>query len=432
MSAATLSVLPSHPPASSSSPNWLSWPGDDVAVLRVLATFLPFSDADVAVPPPSTQGHHSSFLSLARTCRRAYELLTSDAACWSTQQLRFDLREALLYSDDFAPLVLPASYPHRFREALRVDRFTARRQETLRRLMGAAAFEHSVALRMAHISTVSLGQRRVFVVDGSDVARDEDRAYSADVYADLDKIAFKELNTAALTLHQRHPTHASALWLHGGYTHLLLPDCIRLATAAAVTPSSDVGAERLDCLHRLLGRLPAVESLTLERAEPRELTQRVLPEWSWEVLHATLPRLRSLTVLNVPVWWREALRPLMTEELGELRELVIDSNWNMADDEDGWHNLMDDTRMTFHFPTRSHHTTAATADDACGERDDKGDSGAVQRRLRLALCRHMMEHLRGAVARLLDAPMQREELQSLLRECGSIESRLQQKELGSS
>ena len=90
-----------------------------------------FADNDAAVPPLDTAGHHSSFLSLARTCRSAYELLTSDAACWATQRLHFDLGDGLFRMGD----LVPPHDKHRKFILLR-SQFDARRQEILRRLLG--------------------------------------------------------------------------------------------------------------------------------------------------------------------------------------------------------------------------------------------------------------------------------------------------------
>ena len=79
--------------------------------VRALAQCLPFADNDAAVPPVNTVGHPSAFLSLARTCRSAYQLLTSDAACWATLRLHFDMNDRMPFHDsDFS--LAPDSVHH--------------------------------------------------------------------------------------------------------------------------------------------------------------------------------------------------------------------------------------------------------------------------------------------------------------------------------
>ena len=397
------------PTISSASSSWLSWAGDDVAVLRSLAVFLPFADAGVAVPLPSARGHHSSFLSLARTCRRAYEVLTSDAECWSTQRLRFELTEHLMEQGDFADR-LGFSGAKRF--ALLVDRFTARRRETMRRLVGADVFDRLIAPHLSSTSCVRLAH----TIDGE--------SGTADVFPDLTSRVFANSELQRLRWSYNGTQLEGTDWLRGCYSFLLLPPCIRLTTAASVTMRYVSGTPYyyLNCLYRLLHRLPAVERLTLEGAQPLPITSPL--EWEWSPLHTALPRLRSLSVVNVPVRWENVLRPLMTAELGELRELTIDSEHTFPDrpraDGRSWNE-----RMTFHFPPRSDETTEAATDSAALDRrygsDKQPDIRAEQLRLRIALCRDVLEQLDSALRR--EVPDVRR-LSRIRAECRAIERQL--------
>ena len=207
----TVPLLHSTPPGeptkspsstASSTTSWLSWLGDDAAVLRRLAVFLPFSDADLPLPRPSTTAasYHSSFISLARTCKRAYEVLTSDVACWSTQRLRFDLTEQLLERRDFVPRYGMGRGRKRF--ALRVDRFTARRREMLRRLVGADVFDRVVLPR---VSSIDNDVRLSYHAANDGVVRGEDGIAAAHVNPTFNKsvLADAELRQQVSGLHPK-------------------------------------------------------------------------------------------------------------------------------------------------------------------------------------------------------------------------------------
>ena len=375
-------------PASSLSLSWLSW--TDGAVLRSLAVFLPFADSDVAVPPPSTLGHHSSFLSLARTCKRAYELLTSDAECWSTQRLRFDLSEPLLREQDFV-------YGSRYFTTdsrlspwlLRVDRFTARRQETLRRLIGSDAFDRLIAPRLLTIHSVSQQPELVFVVDSSGTTLEESMTRAVDVYTQLGRRLFEDemsyllpISTILMDVH----------WVHRCHSFLLLPDCTQLTTTATVIATFSLQYS----LPRLLTRLPAVQSLKFERSrtEPAE-------------------HVSGETV------WRELVKLLTTVELGGVRALTIDSTHRSVQDQCIEERF--DWRIVFHFPPLF---TAAEEKEEEESVDQLEDIRAVQRRLRLALCRHVLDYLRHLHNRAERDPVDDEYLLSELSDWELIERQL--------
>jgi len=322
----------------------LPWAGDEAVALRALAVFLPFADNNVAVPPLTTRGHHSSFLSLARTCKRAYEVLTSDAACWSTQRLHFDLTEQLLDDRDFVPRHGVGRSRNRF--VLRVDRLTARRREIMRRVLGVELFERLVA---PHLSSIDSNVRLSYDPAKDDyygVVRDEEGMATADVYPTFTRSVLADPELQRL-LHlgagDREPG-----WLPGCYSHLLLPDYIRLLPASNITLVLGLPSSSLTCLYALLQRLPGVECLTCERSEYS--TMEMLPAWEWERLRTMLPRLRALSAVNVDMRWADVVRPLLTSELGELRELTIDSGYGCIV---RCHKSFHSRRVAFHFPPRA-------------------------------------------------------------------------------
>ena len=364
---------PCHTITATSS-RWLSWAGDDLSVLRVIAVFLPFSDADLPLPVPAafSTAYHSSFLSLARTCRRAYEVLTSDAACWSTQRLRIELSEPLFEQEDFVVLSGPdRSTDSSEQLALRVDRFTERRQETVRRLIGEDLFHRLILPNMTAVCQVSLSVP-VFAVDERGVAH---RTDTAEVYPDLETVWFNPELPALL-----RPVN----WAYGCYSFLLLPSYIRLAPAVATTPAPRLCQPDVqrDCLHRLLQRLPAVQELTVEPSQRFVSAEQV--DWRWRVVFTAMPHLRSLSVLNLAINWHSALKLLLTAELSELRSLHIDSSTAHT------FRIYGPPTITFHFPLPSPASSAAAADMG----PDSVHITTVQLRLRLALCRHILQHLR--------------------------------------
>ena len=106
-------------------------------------------------------------------------MLTSDAACWSTQRLRIELSEPLLTNDDFLHIGPTRGRIHNpSRLALRVDRFTARRQEIVRRLIGVDTFDHFILPNMAAVRQTPLPVPVMLINDGG-VAHEKD---SAEVY----------------------------------------------------------------------------------------------------------------------------------------------------------------------------------------------------------------------------------------------------------
>ena len=394
-------------PSPACSAPWLSWAGSDTAVLRQLAVFLPFSDADLPLPVPAvrTGKYRSSFLSLARTCRRAYEVLTSDAACWSTQRLRIELSEPLLEDDDF---VLLGADECQSRLALRVDRFTARRQEIVRRLIGAEAYWNYVASHMAELQEMTVPYMRVFIMDESGVAHVKN---TAEVYVRLTRSLFVFLLTTLLQPPRAHVQDVSLSF--GCYSFVLLPSCVSLAPTAIVIPAP--GESQVGCFHRLLRRLPAVKELTLHQHRPASKYMRSLLVWEWEQVRKAMPYLRTFRMLNTQLRWNSVLKPLLTGELGELCELHIDSD----SDNTTWDRITDNWSIPFHFPPHPHKPTTAAN---CGE-DDAGII-TVQLRLQLALCRHVAKAVRDVFDRTKHWPGADEWWQATLEECDHIEREL--------
>lgn len=408
-------------------------------MLRSLAVFLPFVDSDLPLPLPSlpVAGYHSSFLSLARTCKRAYEVLTSDAQCWSTQQLRFDCTDPLLEDCDFVPRYDAGKGRKRF--VLLVDRFTARRQAILRSLLGADVFDRLITPLMANTRTVRLSYH--CAKDGYyGVKRGEDGIAAAKVYPDFNVRVLADPEIRRLP--NCNWPRDDQCWVRGCYSFALLPPCTRLTSAATVMlPSCPFTLQtslNVSSLSHLMRRLPAVECLTLQlRARISEGRPAQLPEWGWDALRLAAPRLRALKLVDVMAGWNSVTRPLLTSELGALQELVIDSHgtfvFRTGDD-----SLFVNERQTFRFPPLTDQSTAAatnttttttttTAATAAAAEEEPAVEGvqaidAVQLQLRLALCRYMIGHLCSDV--LPRVPSNSESWQRLLAEFSTIETEL--------
>ena len=293
--------------------------------------------------------------------------------------------------------------------ALLVDRFTRQRQEIMRRLIGVELFDRLILPRMANKQSLPLHERSI--MDRCNGLGDE--PVLEYVYPDLPMSVFAHPELQKLGLSARTGDTA---WLHDCYSFLLMPDCIRLTKAATVAlgqaRSEDSPA---DDMYRLLQRLPAVEDLSIHR-EPHEVFAQ-LPEWRWDEVSKALPRLRTLNLQNVQVRCSSVLRPLLTAQLGELRSLAVDTKerWVLYSSDNEY---TDEHRFTFQFPPRSPHSSTAAADSA-----DHGAAGlaAVQLRLRLALCRDVLEYVRYAEGRV---GRRYEYLSDIILECSAIEREL--------
>ena len=159
--------------------------------------------------------------------------------------------------------------------ALRADKFTARRQETLRRLIGTSSFNQSIAPRLSRTLDVELSSH-VLDTDDDGMERDPStlaalRAQAAatptvNVYSDLTLQMFA--NAEPLRLHptRDHARSRSTEWLRGCCSFMVQPRCIGLASAATVLLCPGLPGVHSDCLYRLLRRIPALERLTLECA----------------------------------------------------------------------------------------------------------------------------------------------------------------------
>ena len=244
-SSASSSSSSSSSSASPALSRWLSWAGNEAVALRALAQCLPFADG---FHPFLTRDadYRSSFLSLARTCRSAYALLTSDAACWSTQRLLFDMGDGLLHEADFVPRY--ESWPVAEKHILLCERFTARRQETLRRLL-----EHDTYNRLVARLTAYTQYERFSYSRDKDAHYRVERDRGGQVWADacLDftvrSLAIDELQLLGLYTRRRE-----AEWLYCCFSYLLLPRCIAPAPAAHILLTERYYQSNLYALYRLL------------------------------------------------------------------------------------------------------------------------------------------------------------------------------------
>ena len=363
----------SSPPSAVFSTRWLSWAGDETVALRALALFLPFADGD---PFDRTAYRYtpcgSSFLSLARTCRSAYQLLTSDAACWATQRLRFDFEDRVLCDSFFPPRygVFPIATKH----VLVCSSLTERRREILRRLLGAEAYERVITPLTARVEQVRFAYKKQ--QDGYfRVQRDAAGKAIAAAYSHFTKraLALPELERQGLAVEKHR-----AEWMYASYSFLLLPACIRLAPAASISLTYGQHDAQTACLNQLLQRLPSVEQLALDVSEDQRGWHTV--GWDWTSLHQRLPRLRALTLRNVDMDKAAAFWPLLTaRHLGELRSLSIDFCY-------GYGHLIA-KRSVFSFSPQ--------ADEAPSAVDSEHEPlASIQLRLQLALCRHVRQQFR--------------------------------------
>jgi len=267
------------------------------------------------------------------------------------------------------------------RGTFRVDRFTARRQEIFRRLVGAEVFDRVIVPRLLRQQTVQLSHKHDRHYDLG-VEWDEDGAATVTVYPD-----FREDVLADPALQSVHPSGAKhRWWLNEYHSAVLLPDYIRRTPATAfIQADFRPGQPPVWNIERTLQHLPAVERLTLEGVQP---SKGQTQEWEWERLRIAAPRLRALSLLNVPASWPTVLLPLLTGELVELRELTVDLDYPFSDAYHAVDSQRD--RMTFRFPPR----TDETAKDGS---ESEEPLEAVQLRLRLALCLHVLDYLDSTV-----------------------------------
>ena len=124
-----------------------------------------------------------------------------------------------------------------------------------------------------------------------------------------------------------------------------------------------------------------------------------------------LPRLQVLSIGDVAVWWGCSLRPLLTEELGQLRELTIASSRFVLLGFPGdvhW----DNEPFTFRF----------RVDDEEGQDEEENKRGS---NLQLALCRATLSHLRLTLERYGEEAV---EVPEVLADCENIERELLKKQ----
>jgi hypothetical protein len=414
-------------------PPLLSWaPATDV--VRFLALYLAFP----AIGRPSTSLADSSLLHFSRTCRLVHAAVTSDPRCWAGQTLVFDLHEPILHPLDFVLLPAPAhtvsadsSRAKELRRVVRVDRLTPRRQLTMRRLIGEAAFEHVIAPTLLHTQLVIPPAEPSYDVD--DFFEDEallastraeaELGRSVSVYSQLHVGVFRHAAVQPQRLavsEELEPLPSynfGGLWIYGCYCFLLLPSTVRFIKAARVSFQLAYHRDpvlQLDCLYRLLDRTPGLMSLRLE--QPALVDDGLDgPLFSWRVVHRLLPALRHLTIRGAAMEWHATLRPLLTLDGASLCAVDIDTTrvFVVGEDEDmQW----DYCPMRFRWPPLDE----AESELAVGSTASTTEALRLNRELRLALCRHVSTHLRELIGRVAAS----ERLSATLADCEAIESSL--------
>ena len=348
----------------------------------------PFADEDDA------GGRHSSFLSLARTCSAAYEQLTSDASCWTTQRLRFDLNDSLFSTNDFPPRSRMGNEPARF--VLLRSRFTARRQATLRRLLGATAYDSVVTPLTTRVETVALDDDPI-VDRAADVERDAEGVARAAVYPDFHVSAGAAGAAAA---------GSACVRLCRGLAvrQLLLPAAAPLHSSGRLRHSerAPLASARQLPVPAAAAHIPEVQALSVEQPTRQPGSKgrgRVLLR-QWDRLMAALPCTPSLSLLNVDVAWSGVI-PFMTAmpPLGALRALTIDAGDNSPPNPDGHTE-----RVLIQYPPPVEDAAAADSSATAAEceleleLETDEELSFAQTWLRAALKRRAIAVIRSAVA----------------------------------
>ena len=327
-------------------PPLLSWAPTPNAI-RCVALFLNF--------PATTRGPtapgEASLLHFTRTCHTVHAVLTSDARCWASQRLHFDLHEPILHPLDFVqlPRAADADGPDTTRaidqrRLVRADSFPVRRQEIMRRLIGNAAFERHIAPRLVHTRVVVPTDATWTTYELDEYADDDqllarrtaeaESGQSVAVYSQLHVGIFTEsvVQRRRLAASEELDTLQSyrfyGFWVYGCYSSLLLPSVVRLISAARVSFRQSLFHDsplHLDCLYRLLDGLPGLTSLQLEQPAMND-EELEGPLFSWPVIHRLLPALRHLTVKGAAMQWESTLRSFLTLDGCSLVSFEVDTD----------------------------------------------------------------------------------------------------------
>ena len=207
-------------------------------------------------------------------------------------------------------------------------------------------------------------------------------------------------------------------WIHGCYSSLLFPSTVRFIPAARVSFQLAYHRDpvlQLDCLYRLLDRLPGLTSLQLEQSA---LVDEELegPLFSWTIMHTLLPALRHLSIKGATLHWESTLRPLLTLDSGSLCALEIETGRVFTVGQDVDAQWDDYHPMRFSWPSMNE----SESEPAVASTASPTDVLRLNRGLRLALCRHVLTHLRDLTRRVTVS----ERLSGTLTDCEAIESAL--------